>query len=414
MKNKLKSEEFRREGDKKYKNRAYVKAVESYNKSICFAENGSVQLAIAYTNRSAAYLAMNLPTVCLANIELAMGVPTCPDHVKVKLEERIKKCHKKKQQVNEDPGPMMPKLSYPAHPKIPFVANCVELAENAAEGKHLVANRDLKVGDIIAIEKPFCSALHHSFQYVRCDNCTEEHSSNLIPCESCTNVMFCGVECRAEAMRGYHRYECGVIDPMQEQHPENRLLARIMLQALAMFNGNLMEFQLSKRNSNSTVFDNNYTKTLTPIEIFAPVHSLSTYGRFNQKLVDEILAYLSSVFQSKGMTTFSQQRSHLMNIIRKLTQSSRHMLSFRNSKDVEKLTAEYSKPEFSRQENLPAGDLDAVLDDTCMLAFGMYPFTSLAPRSCAPNVKVIPHGNQMIMIVLRPIATGRSISRCDA
>ena len=46
------------------------------------------------------------------------------------------------------------KLSYEPNPKLSFVANCLVLNQSDKFGRFFTTNRDLKVGDIVAIEKP--------------------------------------------------------------------------------------------------------------------------------------------------------------------------------------------------------------------------------------------------------------------
>jgi hypothetical protein len=104
------------------------------------------------------------------------------------------------------------KLSYEGKPKVPFVADCLELQDDENFGRFITTSRNLKAGDVVAIEKPFSSYLLPEFKYKRCNNCRKENMMSLIPCCYCTSAMFCSARCQDEAHQNYHKYECPVFD----------------------------------------------------------------------------------------------------------------------------------------------------------------------------------------------------------
>jgi len=107
------------------------------------------------------------------------------------------------------------KLSYPAHEKTPFLANCVELRENKKYGRGLFATRDLKPGDVIAVDESFVKALNRREFHKRCTNCLEVRSMNLMPCSGCVSAMFCSKKCQDEAMEKFHQFECPHLDSFE-------------------------------------------------------------------------------------------------------------------------------------------------------------------------------------------------------
>lgn len=70
------------------------------------------------------------------------------------------------------------KLSYPANPKLPFVVDCLEQNDIDDKSKGVFATRDLKAGDILAIEDPFgfCFIVN-----LGCCVCMKFNKLNLIP-----------------------------------------------------------------------------------------------------------------------------------------------------------------------------------------------------------------------------------------
>jgi SET and MYND domain-containing protein 4 len=189
MKDNRIADKWRNEGNSLYKQRKFEDAVIAYNKSLCFAETGSKQLALAYGNRSAVYLEVGLYDDCLANIQLARD-KNHPDLTK--LRDREEKClaaqKKFGKKLSEKYRTDLFKLSYEPNKKYPSIVDCLELRENETFGRYIITNRDLLPGDIIAIEEPaFKSMETVEPRYRRCNSCLQSNNHNLIPCDGlCT------------------------------------------------------------------------------------------------------------------------------------------------------------------------------------------------------------------------------------
>lgn len=59
-------------GNKYFQKNMFRVAMDYYNKSLCFAENGSKNINLAYSNRSACFFNMKMYGNCLVDIELAI------------------------------------------------------------------------------------------------------------------------------------------------------------------------------------------------------------------------------------------------------------------------------------------------------------------------------------------------------
>lgn len=194
VKSNIKSESLRGDGNKFYSQRNFHDALLKYNESLCFAELESENLGLAYANRSAVYFEMKFYERCLKNIELAKQNRYPEKNLEILL-KREKKCNESINQSEKltDPWNFF-KLSYPPSKKLPFIANCLEVDCNEQFGRFIVTNRQLNVGDVVAIEKPFCSVLLAESPFVEiptsnilqnCTNCLKANYLDLIPCESC-------------------------------------------------------------------------------------------------------------------------------------------------------------------------------------------------------------------------------------
>jgi SET and MYND domain-containing protein 4 len=171
------AERFRICGNKCYQKRDFYGALECYNNSLCLAKSES-NLALAYSNRSAVYFEVQEYQHCLENIRLARD-HGCPFE---KLKEREEKSQNL---VKPETDESFFKLSYPANKKLPFVVDCLELCEDEKYGRHIITTKDLKPGDIIAMEETPFKSLTEDGTNIRCANCFKSNKMNLIPFDEC-------------------------------------------------------------------------------------------------------------------------------------------------------------------------------------------------------------------------------------
>lgn len=118
-----------------------------------------------------------------------------------KLNDREEKCKVLKELLKydeeSDPWDFF-KLSYPPHPKIPFIVECLEMRKTKKFGRGIYTKRELNVGDIIAVED---SVIRRMFPpslagYSFCCNCLKSCQMNLLPCLKNGSLMYCSTDCR--------------------------------------------------------------------------------------------------------------------------------------------------------------------------------------------------------------------------
>jgi SET and MYND domain-containing protein 4 len=189
MKDNKKAVTFRNEGNFKFKQNKFYEALISYNKSLCNSVKESENFSLAYANRAAVYLEVNEADKCLENIELARAHGYANE---AKLKEREEKAKVMKENHPKDPEndpENFFKLSYPPHERNPSIVNCLEIHKNEQFGRHVITNRDLNPGDVIAIEDPFFKTVYFKHRRERCSNCLKSNMLSLIPCDGACN--FC-------------------------------------------------------------------------------------------------------------------------------------------------------------------------------------------------------------------------------
>lgn len=181
------ADSFRLEGNEFYKQRRFHDALIDYNKSLCFAPPRSKELGLAYANRSSIYFEVRMYQKSVENIKLARENNYPKEKMKT-LSEREEKCLMLIKSGHRDEEFNVWdffKLSYKANKKVPFIIEDLKLAENEKYGRMILTTRDLKAGDIIAIEEPAFKLLSESSLQNRCSYCLKNNHYHLIPCEKC-------------------------------------------------------------------------------------------------------------------------------------------------------------------------------------------------------------------------------------
>lgn len=187
-KSKVHSDACRCDGNNFYARRSFYEALLKYNESLCCAEPESENLGLAFANRSAVYFEMKLYERCLENINLARRHRYPEKDLEV-LKRREEKCleqmkHNRDEMKFTDCSHLL-KLSYPKNQKLPFIADCLEFKVDKKFGRHVITNRHLRVGDIVAIEEPFVKIIHERFVHQKCAGCFKDNLLDLFPCKKC-------------------------------------------------------------------------------------------------------------------------------------------------------------------------------------------------------------------------------------
>ncbi|CAB3380919.1 Hypothetical predicted protein [Cloeon dipterum] len=103
-----------------------------------------------------------------------------------------------------------PPLSYEPDRKLPCLSNAVSLAFNKKKMRHVVANRDLDIGDIVIVEQSFArvvSSLSEKTEVHFCSFCYKITYSPC-PCAICGHVLYCSEICRENDWMSVHHASC--------------------------------------------------------------------------------------------------------------------------------------------------------------------------------------------------------------
>lgn len=190
-------------GNEKFKDGDFHGAMAKYNQSICFAENGSEYLSIAYGNRSCCFEKLKMFRLCLTDIQLALET-NCPQRLMQKLDLRKRKCMDIVQS-EQSPTTTQPTLTFPANENIPNMANSLIIDVNDEYGRLITATQSIQIGDTILIEEEYVRLVVG--ENIMCSNCGKKNV-NFIPCDNCGGAMFCNDLC---SNNNFHRTECDML-----------------------------------------------------------------------------------------------------------------------------------------------------------------------------------------------------------
>lgn len=250
--------ELREHGNKQFALKKWSKSMVLYNESLRYAELGSENVALAYSNRSACFFKMKMYDKTIVDVELAKN-SNVPPRVIPKLEAREKECQKLRIAQNERSGSERSfELSYEANKNYPCIANVLEIKHSKEFGRHIIAKCDIPVGKTVLVEEHFLSAKNYEDRI--CYTCCR-YNENFIACPQCPDVMFCNANCMRQNLT--HKWECGAFfADFSKHYPVYVLQMRIILLAIEIFGDvtSLMHFveNLLKQDQNvipSTVHD---------------------------------------------------------------------------------------------------------------------------------------------------------------
>ncbi|XP_034934272.1 SET and MYND domain-containing protein 4-like [Chelonus insularis] len=274
-KNEKDSIKYREEGNQQFVSGDDLEAIESFTKSLAYADSNEL-MAYAHANRSAALYRKQLYRECLLDIDAALRLGY-PEHKRKKLEERRMKtlqkideswfakierekkistdycCKNKKNNLTdehikniidkmENENLEKPKPKYLSNPKVmelpygpskeaPANSDGIQISFSQKYGRHLVATKKFKPGDIVTIEKPYCWVIYRDKFYTHCHHCLER-SYCLIPCPNCPIAQYCSEKCCKLNWDLAHNIECSVfsilVNLLNIDQDKFRMITKIM------------------------------------------------------------------------------------------------------------------------------------------------------------------------------------------
>ncbi|XP_054004754.1 SET and MYND domain-containing protein 4-like isoform X1 [Hylaeus anthracinus] len=243
-------------GNQEFKKKNYLLSIQSYTKCALYAPINSNELSVAIANRSAALFYLNRYDECVKDINLAIKL-NYPKNLHYKLYLRAVQCYLKlgKQKLAEQTLSTLHEIvNNPDYitlsikddiekriSEITFNVSCtqndtkdmsnllklkseitfdenvdflhasasIDKKYNQELGRYVVANRFIKKGEILFLEKPVSFVLlNYDALNSLCQHCNCLNTDIPIPCTKCLNTFYCDVNCSDQAWFSYHTWEC--------------------------------------------------------------------------------------------------------------------------------------------------------------------------------------------------------------
>lgn len=224
-----KSSALLHEGSQFFQESDFYRAIESYTKSLCFAESGSENMSMAFENRANCFYQLKLYDQALTDIELALEAG-CTENALLKLEKLRVNCQQMKpvNGASQSIAESIRKLDLEANRNFPCIADALTITNNERFGRHIIAKYDIGVGQNVLMEDSFASINSSTVQM--CYTCLGEEK-NFIPCPECTDVVFCNNECMRSNL--VHKMDCQT--PYHRMPYKVQFIIQTILVAVASF-----------------------------------------------------------------------------------------------------------------------------------------------------------------------------------
>lgn len=395
-KNNENSTSFRLLGNAQFQRKDIEAALALYNTSLCVAENGSAQLALAYANRSICFFQMKLYSNCLRDISLAKKANP-PESLIAKLEQRRIKCNARLLAINKnnvEGNNAGPELSFPANEKIPGMADCFRVEKDVNYGVRIVATKDLEIGQNILIEEP-CVRHICDGPVRRCYYCYKEYM-NLMPCKTCTKGMFCSEACMATNCEANQCRVC-----MDECLTETFRSVLLALEAYPDVEDLMKATEEIRLRSQLWDEVQDYMRSPSPRTIYRLFFSRgvkNTYmlkGLTAKNIQDQILHYNQIMKNPRMLRKFSSLVSQrfLQHLIL------HHILVIKGCKGIFGLYEDDKLP--------PTAPLSDYLSH--LYAVAHYPISNMFNHSCIPNVFLISSDCKVVLKTVQAVKSGEEL-----
>lgn len=376
---------LRKDGNALFEKKKWEQAMDKYNRSLCFGENDSENIAYSYANRSCCYLYMNMYDKCLIDIDLATKA-NYPQHDKLK--NRAELC---KRSIDSDTQAVSreAKLSYASHQDYPGMVDNLTIVSDSKYGRGVVTTKDIDVGETVLLEQVYFGESYVR-KYETCTVCLKSNV-NLVPCRTCTFAMLCHDGCKNVDL---HRLECGI-----RKYPNDGddfavgmlvSIIRSILMATKLFPN---PFDLMNFVEDAIASD--------PMEIPTTINDKSTYRAFikaHKQRLDDIkpqhihLFYDSLLSKDELAPYFSVEKYQrfFMHLIM------HHMAVYKSNKITNKYLIGNVLEHFS--------EISYIYEDDSMGILKTY-----FNHSCAPNVCFYVDNGSIIGKIIRPVKNGEQL-----
>ncbi|KAJ8712222.1 hypothetical protein PYW07_005064 [Mythimna separata] len=409
------SNHYRNLGNKAYQRGHNYTAWQYYNLALMYAPLESETFSLAISNRSAVFASLKKYKECISDIEMVFS-NTYPKSLKDKLDKRQKSCEKA---LLEDEYPEFHDeedeeirdiftFKGTKHEKFVDASSKLRVKYTPEMGRHVIAEEDIQVGEILVQEAPFVSVLLKDQMIFTCANCFSR-TANLYPCPYCCMSLYCGKKCVMEAWDDFHFFECPLlVFLLNNSHfTKLELLALRATVKSRMAHSQLPTFFRTVDKLDARCYGENLGCTMTEegklvysSKYFESIHTLAT----NVEKRD-----VSDLFQKAVSAAVLMHILAVKNFVAMENPEIRRNLKIYTANTLMRHLMTAPTNMHGITSNIE--DEDGNYVDEVNIGCGAYPFLSLINHSCAPNVvRFTKLGTNIVtLFALRPIKKGEQI-----
>lgn len=378
-------------GNEKFKDGDYYGAMAEYNQSICFAENGSEYLSLAYGNRSSCFEKLKMFSFCLIDIQLAKE-SNYPQRLMQKLDDRQRKCLLQMQSVESTSQPV---LSFPEDEHLPCMANVLRIDVNDEYGRLVTATQDIDIGETVLIEENYIRFVVG--ENVQCSNCGKQNV-NFVPCEKCGGAMFCSELC---SKNNFHQIECEMLFDMNICSDGNFFpvyVLRSVIIGLSAFSstGEMMKFVENCRVGDSNEIPSSILSATSKYRTFFKLASFVP-GQLSDQFLDyrKIAYFVHHSIKASSLGVKFQTKSHHRFLAHLIVH---HSFILRTNS-----FGSFETPAMQFSESTNSSDTGNHYEQSLLLV------TSYFNHSCCPNVAKLKKNNLSMCKTILPIRKGEQL-----
>lgn len=376
----LEAARLRKDGNDLFKDKMYSDALETYSAAILKAKrigldedrNDRNELCLSYANRSAAFFNLKNFKHALSDAERALSLG---HYDKDKLSSRIQKCKLALEQLGEATAGRVPDE--------PFASLKISLDYDEQKGRKLIANKPIEMGEMLLGETAFASMLNSDYYLAFCNHCQEQLNGYGVPCDHCDYALFCSQRCLDEALKSYHKDECGKLSDLINQLGVGYLVLRLGFKIgfdKLIADDSLPDAHHHAKPHSSHSSDGPAKLTSNYSDVCALMSHAEEF-EFKENLSFALVSlFFRQLLDGHSRYSFTGDRS--VKLCKRLLQHIQQLSTNLISVDQEVTLDIYDNAGIEANEKLKVG-------------VGFYPLVSLLNHSCVPNVMPAFKGNRL-------------------
>ena len=450
------SAEFRSAGNEHFRRKRLDSATAAYTLAVFKAVSDSEAYALALANRSACLFETGELRECLEDVDSALATQKYPERLKGKILKRKLECLKRSSRnwpevkrtfmemkaasVKSDKSDLDAQLKQLERDwnrlskENTANANCDSVIHNGSDlqkekvfssdisvrhstgdlGRHVIADKNVDIGHTLIEEPAFAHILIPEHNLLYCQRCLKT-KPNLIPCRVCSEVGYCGVDCRDKAMDEYHAKECRYMQLLSRigiAHLSYRIVTQVGISTVLDTHHRAKEraddhtFGVSEKMSD---YDSVYAlltheESTTSTDAFLYI---LTVGLILKMLCDSDNRYrMAYATVTTGNKNFDFTDGPLTDLLTLGEVLLRHVLQLICNASAITAVVSDSSPGDSSTSSL------TTTEEQVRIATAIFPRLSLLNHSCNPNVIVSYVGKTVTAKATRQIEMGQQVFNC--